>query len=497
MSRKNLCCYTYVARLWCSVGKVKGMGRDLVAERVSESSRTAQVSRMMNRRPISWRAFRPLLRCGRVAGAPPRHSTDDLVSAFERLAVKSKSKSKPSKGKEDECPNYAAVRETKDGRSYVLQRVAVGKKGRTSSAIRRKYCRERKGAELSGTDGGDHSAAAMRQGEHILEATFDPRSEDEREDLDRARHRFRSNKIRHVYLGVSNDDLNCWEHRPADFRYGSQIGRGSFGSVHEACRDTNCQFVLKISFFSDDFDREVAEREIAVMRQMNNTGLIAKLLKWKICSDRAMMLMEKLNMSAEQLGKQQYEQFFGKEAAVIKGSMLFTDRQIQAMFDLAVKLSALGISHGDLKLDNIMYLTDQDRFVIIDFGFTGTYREFDGKFWSGRWGFTHAMGCDQQKTVPKHLVQSANVWQLITDLGTYPIVLIAVETPDPDPGKRRVEEIRLLVGLGPRFAKILSRENLRAIQKECPDPRGELYQQRKEFSKLRDVILRQINGYWL
>jgi predicted Ser/Thr protein kinase len=395
----------------------------------------------------------------------------------------------------DDCPSYAAIRETKDGRSYTLKRFNVN--GRTSK-VRRQFCRERKGARIAV---GDHSPAVLTQGEHILEATFDPRSSSDRNELDRIRHQFRGNPIKHLWLGVSDDDLKCWQHRPMDYRYGHQIGRGSFGTVHEACKDNNCKFVLKISFFTDDFDRQVAEREISVMQQLNDSGVTAKLLKWKMCGDRAMMLMEKFNMSAEQLGKQQYEQFFGKEAAVIKGSLLFTDRQIQAMFALALQLSSLGVSHGDLKMDNIMYLVDEDRFVVIDFGFTGTYKTFGKKYWAGRWGFTHAMGCDQQKIVPQHLVGSANVWQLLTDLGTYPIVLIALETPSSstttDAGGRRVNEIQLLAGLGPRFAKILSKENLRAIQKECPEPRGDLWKQRKEHAELRRIISRKVKPYWV
>lgn len=339
----------------------------------------------------------------------------------------------------------------------------------------------------------------MQQGEFVLEKTFresgddDGRSEDDERELDKLRREFRTKPFRTVWLGVNSTELKCWDERFKNYQYGLQLGKGSFGSVHEACKGNNCRYVLKISIFADDFDKEVAEREIAIMEQLNDSGITPKLLNSKMCADKALMLMERFDMSAEQLGKQQYERFFGKGADVLKGSLMFTDKQIQQMFNLAMRLSWMGISHGDLKLDNLMYLLQEERFVVIDFGFTGTYQTHKGKFWDGRWGFTHAMGCSQQRPVPKELVPFVNVWQLILDLSTWPVVLVAIE----DPQTKNVTEIRVLAGLGPKFKHTLNPHALKLIQKDCPHPRGDLYRGFKDFQHIRKTLLRKLQPYWV
>jgi len=215
---------------------------------------------------------------------------------------------------------------------------------------------------------------------------------------------------------------------------------------------------------------------------------------------------------------------------------------------LALQLSELGVHHGDYKLDNVMYRVHDDRFIVIDFGFTGLYKplpkgsiaqeqnavedlarqignlrlnksEIDllaerlqkmrigGKstgeskddndevvdITKGRWGFTHSLGCSQKRPVPEDLVRWTNVWQLTADLGTYPIVLIGME----DPQTRSIKEIRLLVGLGPRYAHILTKDAIKAIQKECSDPEGDLWQTRKQNSKVREIILQHVRPFWV
>lgn len=383
-----------------------------------------------------------------------------------------------------ECPKYAFIRQTNDGRLYTLQKI----KG--TNRTERNWCRARPSVSAKRVK----PSIAMNQGEKILETVLRPQSREDEEELDRLREDFRSNSRKQVLLGVNSQDLKCWEERPEGYLYGQQIGRGAFGAVHEACKDQNCRYVLKISFFRDDFDREIAEREIAIMEQLRTTGLTAKLVKAKMCTDRALMLMERFDMSAEQLGTKQYEQFFGKGSAVLQGSMMFTDTQIQALFELALQLSKLGVLHGDLKLDNIMYSVNGDRFVVIDFGFTGTYKRYKDKVWTARWGFTHAMGCSQTKEIPKELIPSANVWQLLVDLGTYPLILIAIQNPNSERG---VDEIRLLTGLGPRWSQIMNRQALREIQKDCPQHRGDLWEARKEHAKVREALLRHIQPYFV
>lgn len=437
--------------------------------------------------------LRPSLGYRRVAGA---QTVGDVLSsvggARKKAQAQARSQARSHEDElesEGECPSYSAVRETKDGRSYVLQKSQTS---RGRSVLTRRFCTERKSENRISKP--SLPSNVLKQGEYILEQIARPKTAEDREELDRVRHEFRANPVRHVWLGVTSDEIDCWDKRFQGYQFGQQIGRGSFGSVHEACKDENCKYVLKISFFTDDFDRQVAEREIAVMQQLNDTGLIARLITSKMCQDKALMLMERFDMSAEQLGKKQYEKFFGKDAGMLRDALLFTDTQIQQLFELAVKLSDMGISHGDLKLDNLMYRVHDQRFIVIDFGFTGTYKVHNGKLWTGRWGFTHSMGCSQQKEVPQALAKYSNLWQLIVDLGaSYPIVLVAIE----DPNTKTVTEIRLLVGLGPRFAKILNRQAIREIQKECPEPKGDLWQARKEFSHIRDAILRRIQPYWV
>lgn len=433
-------------------------------------------------------------------------SSEDLASLrnkFAELAM-NRDRDQDESTPPGECPRYSQVRETKDGRRYVLERVP-GKKRGQKSTLKRRFCRERnlvkKSSSAKSSRSFKHSPQVLEQGEYILEKTLQPRNASDRKELDKLRHEFRAHPAKHVWLGVTSSELDCWDQKFSGYNIGQAIGKGSFGTVHEACRQSNCRYVLKISYFEDAYDREVAAREIAVMQQLNDSGITARLINAKMCSDKALMLMERYDMSADELGERQYTKMFGRGSDVLRGSLLFTDSQIRQLFELAVKLSALGVHHGDLKLDNILYRVAEDRFVIIDFGFTGTYRPVatggtNGAaepLLTGRWGFTHAMGCSQHKPVPQHLVPYSNVWQLTVDLGVYPLVLIAVD----DPVTRKVKEIRLLVGLGPRFAKILTREAIHEIQKQCPEPKGELWQSRKEFSRMREILLQRIQPFFV
>jgi serine/threonine protein kinase len=407
------------------------------------------------------------------------------------------------------CPSYAAIRQSADGRTYVLEQMNGRAPSENSLGARKQYCRATGNEQRAVSARPSLSKRVLAQGEKIMELVSG-RGVRARSALDRARREFFANPHRHVWLGVTDLELQCDDPRynkenniGAGFQIKQQIGKGSFGAVHAACKDVNCQYVLKVSYFTDDFDREVAAREIAVMQQLNDSGVTVKLLRHQMCPDKALMVMERFDMSAEELGKRQLQNLFGKEYVdrAMRDSLLFTRSQIRAMFQLALQLSKLNVGHGDLKLDNIMYQFGEpggrpERFVSIDFGFTGTYREFDGKFWPGRWGFTHAMGCDQQKEMPQELIPFVNVWQLLVDLGAnFPYVFIADEPPGAE---RLTSRLSLLVGLGPDYAPLLNSSALAALQRQCPTPdRGTLAQSFHDKAAARAKLLQIIPPFWV
>jgi Protein kinase domain len=433
-----------------------------------------------------------------------------------------------------ECPPLAAQRETADGRTYVMFQSAPSKTGESPAVLHQRFCRPpplhvgtgevaRPAPPSLRSDIGER---ALADGERVLEAIWQPRSARDSLNLDRLRKDFRRSTSHYVWLGVDSKDLDCRNYDGAPgsrpyllganaragprapfgrgYWFGQQIGRGSFGSVHEACKDEDCKYVLKIAMFADDFGRESARREISIMKQLEPTKLGPKLLNYRFCDDKALLLMERFDMSAEELGRRQFSHFFGEDAAQSNAeALLFTETQIIKIFTLALRLSQAGVVHGDLKLDNIMYRLREDDFIVIDFGFSGTYRTVDGKYWEAFWGFTHVMGCNScpegvdecaRKPISKSLVPYANIWQLMVDLGgSYPIVLIALEAP----GTRKVVELRLLEGLGPAYQQILNRKALAKIETVCRDPGGAAAANRAVSSALRDQLLRHIQPYWM
>lgn len=437
--------------------------------------------------------FDYIFKRGTMDSGVPLTSSASLEKAFGKLKLSQTSRESdvrlPSVGKDEDCPGYSKIRETKNGRAYVIEKVQ-------GKGFRRRYCRWRKNPHKEDVylqKSVPH--ALMEQGEYVLEKTMPGKSPLDREERDNFLHQFRKGRSKTIWLGVPTDQLDCWDTRFLGYVFGQLLGKGSFGSVHEACQDNSCKWVLKISFLDDDFDKQVAAREIAIMEQLNDTGLIPRLLKWKMCDDMAMMLMDRWSMTAEQLGRQGYEHFFGKGSNVMN-ALMFTDVQINKIYALARKLSELGIIHGDLKLDNIMYRVHDDSFIIIDFGFTGTYKEHEGKYYSARWGFTHAMGCKQSEDspVPQQLSRFANVWQLTVDIGSsVPFVLIGIE----DRQTHQVQEIRYLAGLGPDYSQILNLEAIKTIQKECPNPNGDLARNRKQGAHIRTILARKLLPYWV
>jgi serine/threonine protein kinase len=325
--------------------------------------------------------------------------------------------------------------------------------------------------------------------------------------LDRLRHRFRSKRLKHVWLGVHHHEIDCLDEQFDDYHFGRKLGSGGFGTVHEACKARNCRYVLKVSFLQDAFDREVAEREIAMAKALEPTGLTIPIIQHKMCGDKLLQIMPRMDMTVEQLGIAQFDELFGADANALRPHlMLFTDRQLQRLFSMALQISSYGVILGDLKLDNILYTVATDDFRFIDFGFTGDYQTHGGKVWEPHWGWTHIMGCNQHKPISQDLVPAANIWQLLADFAHYPVILVAIENRDDAkraPGRsgaRRLghlREIRLFVGLGPRFAKVLNRDALRQVQSECPNIRGQAYQERQEFAPVRDRLLRKLSPYWV
>jgi hypothetical protein len=310
----------------------------------------------------------------------------------------------------------------------------------------------------------------------------------------------------HVWLGVTEDDLACKEtdggdlNSLADLKLGAPL---SDGSVWQACDNSSCNYVLKAHFFYQPADREAAQTELKALQELQGTGLVPQLVRWRRCQDRMLLLMERWDMDAESLGRRQYQRLIaplrrgcgGNGASTIGGGggggggrgvsnrpmLLFTESQIRQLFALAQSLGERGYAHAHLHPANIMYRVSDDQFVVVGLGLGGDSKK--------------RMQCSPPPRGPLGTTAAQrNVWQLLVALGAdYPAILIALE----EESTRQVRQVSLLIGLGPQYADLLPRSDIPAISMACQEADRELLHTRRQEQIVRTLLLRKIEPFWL
>ena len=409
------------------------------------------------------------------------------VSEAER-AERAGGGSRPGRAQEGEndspCEWSRKLYRTADGRTYTLR------------GTKRDYCRDA-AADVAEKARSKNPEAVMlfSKLERIVQAALPGVTQ-----RDEAReHQSRRPWPRAVYIGLNlQTDLGCRDPAMLALRVQRAIKSGAFGSVYEACREAACRWVVKIQL-----DRPSAEREIAMARLLKDQHVVAEMGAHELCGlspPTYVLLYDRWDMDGEALGKLQFEQVFGAKPELGESRdslLLYTERQLRMFFGLALRLTQLGVTHGDLKLDNFLYRVADDQLRITDLGLAGNWAPAlaaDGRPGRGPpikpiWGFTALNRRCGGGTVPRALHDGVNLWQLELILLSYPGVIVALQ----DECGRTVDFVRF-AGMAP---DVLRPSLLAAIDSACPQPNDELEEQLAVAARVRRDLGGLLEDYYI
>jgi hypothetical protein len=99
------------------------------------------------------------------------------------------------------------------------------------------------------------------------------------------------------WVSIRNPDRKtCMQ----DWEAGENIGTGSCSSITEACRGSQCDYVLKVSEIAPGPYRfELFKREVFFLRQLQDSGIVPKLIDAWICGDYGYSVLERYDGNAE------------------------------------------------------------------------------------------------------------------------------------------------------------------------------------------------------
>ncbi len=144
---------------------------------------------------------------------------------------------------------------------------------------------------------------------------------------------------------------------PQDIKVGKQIGKGTYGVVHEASW-LGCKLVVKIVKSNSI---HVLQKEVAILSKLRHPHIVL-LVGFCVDDDRSMIVMEQLDGDLQQLIKKQ-----GENPPFPQHVAIDIISQIAACM---AYLHKKGIFHGDLKASNVL-VTHHGAHVLVkitDFG---------------------------------------------------------------------------------------------------------------------------------
>lgn len=153
--------------------------------------------------------------------------------------------------------------------------------------------------------------------------------------------------------------------KPCDFIIGKKIGAGRNGEIFSACCDTDCNFVLKkVSFKKisgkipitiEQFQKEIRNQSEASKYYLAPKIVFSYLLEE---SQEAGFIMERLDETLLD--------YLLNEKNTLDNKMDYLEKAV----DTLKGLHEVGISHGDIKLENFMIY--EDDVMLIDFGYSNS-----------------------------------------------------------------------------------------------------------------------------
>lgn len=152
-----------------------------------------------------------------------------------------------------------------------------------------------------------------------------------------------------------------------EFILKSFISAGDYGKVYEACKNSNCNFVVKVVDLPDEDSQENFYQEAYISALMGTKDVGPLVYKYWICEwekhggkDLGMILMDRLDITLNNYMYQNIQKNINWE-------------RIRTLLHVKINtMTKLGYVHDDINLDNIMLTLNGDNSIkdlyLIDWG---------------------------------------------------------------------------------------------------------------------------------
>lgn len=176
------------------------------------------------------------------------------------------------------------------------------------------------------------------------------------------------------------------------YKKGKQISSGAYGIVSLACKDSKAgsecdDYVIKISDGKNKIDLVASKLGASLIQSLQEEKwtdvkgkeqyLVPRYIWSWLCDEKFYLVLEKFSGDMEKKGLEQYETYVDShpesEFSSYLDTYLYTETQMQNMFNIAKRLDELGIIQGDLKPGQILYRDSSDAMVITDFDLLNSY----------------------------------------------------------------------------------------------------------------------------
>lgn len=165
-------------------------------------------------------------------------------------------------------------------------------------------------------------------------------------------------KIKDIITSKAVIDKQCYDASQYNIEK-KELGSGTYGTIHEACSQSDCGHVAKI--IKAPITNKATKlfiHEVAMAKMVGDIGLAPKVelvFKCKIKKQpKNVMVIERMKGSIE-------------SGPLVKS---LTDRDFQELIDLTYKFHLNKFIHLDMGARNILYTTGSKKYYLTDFGMT-------------------------------------------------------------------------------------------------------------------------------